>query len=323
MKALLAIDGSTESALGLETAASFAWPTGSEVLVLTVLPSEADWYGGPWGGVAVAYIPADDSREELRAERAALLVEAAARLRQRGLAVTTRLTEGRAASIIVDIAREIGADLIVVGARGHGAIEAALLGSVSAEVVDQAPCAVLVARGPSVGRVLIGTDGSDVAMSAAQFVGECGLFGNSQVRVVHAIDVNPSWWLGYTPGDGTFAVNAYASVVAEGHKRGEEVTAATAARLRADDLEASTVTVQGSAAAAILDEAKSWRADLVVVGTRGNGLLKRLLLGSTARSVLHHAGTSVLITKPSRNVVRESGSTESGSTGEPVHAVPA
>ena len=48
--------------------------------------------------------------------------------------------------------------------------------------------------------ILIGTDGSDVAMSAAQFVGGCGLFGTSQVRVVHAIDVNPTWWLGYTPG---------------------------------------------------------------------------------------------------------------------------
>ena len=91
-----------------------------------------------------------------------------------------------------------------------------------------------------------------------------------------------------------------------------------AARLRADDLAASTVTVEGPAAAAILHEAKSWRADLVVVGTRGNGLLKRLLLGSTARSVLHHADASVLITKPTRNAVREP-----GPTTEPVHAVPA
>ena len=114
------------------------------------------------------------------------------------------------------------------------------------------------------------------------------------------------------------AVNAYASVVAEGHRHGNEVTSLMAARLRADGLSASTVTVEGPAAAAILYEARSWRADLVVVGTRGNGLLKRLLLGSTARSVMHHAGASVLITKPTRNVGREH-----GSTSEPVHAVPA
>ena len=316
MKALLAIDGSTESAFGLETAASLTWPPGAELLVLTVLPSEADWYGGPWTA-GVAYVPAD-VRDDLRADRAALLAQAAARLQQVGLDVTTRSIEGRAASVIVDTAREIGAELIIVGARGHGAIEEAFLGSVSAEVVDQAPCAVLVARRPSAGRVLIGTDGSDVAMSAAQFVGESGLFRKSQARVVHAIDVNPTWWLGYTPVDGALAVNAYTAVMTEGHRRGNEVTAAMAARLRDDDLAASTVSVQGGAAAAILEEAKSWRADLVVVGTRGNGLLKRLLLGSTARSVLHHAEASVLITKPTRRVVREP-----ATTADPAHAVPA
>jgi nucleotide-binding universal stress UspA family protein len=80
-----------------------------------------------------------------------------------------------------------------------------------------------------------------------------------------------------------------------------------ATRLRADDLGASTVTVEGPAAAAIVDEAKSWEADLVVVGTRGNGLLKRLVLGSTARSVLHHAAASVLITKPTRTVAGDAG----------------
>jgi nucleotide-binding universal stress UspA family protein len=45
-----------------------------------------------------------------------------------------------------------------------------------------------------------------------------------------------------------------------------------------------------------VDEARSWSADIVVVGMRGQGLLRRLLLGSTARSILHHAGASVLVT---------------------------
>ena len=56
----------------------------------------------------------------------------------------------------------------------------------------------------------------------------------------------------------------------------------------------------------------------MVVGTRGNGLLKRLLLGSTARSVMHHAEASVLITKPTRNVGPGARIDE-----RPVHAVPA
>lgn len=297
MKALLAIDGSAESTLGLASAASFAWPAGAEVVVLTILPPQVDWYGGPWAA-GVAYTPSDELRTRLRTDGEARLEQAAAQLRRDGLGVTTRLREGRPASLIVDTAREIGADCIIVGARGHGAIEEALLGSVSAEVVDQAPCAVFVARRPAVGRILIGTDGSDAAMAAAQFVGTCDIFATSEVRVVHAVDVHPAWWLGYTPIDATLAADAYASVVTEGHRRGDEVTSAMAARLRADGLATTAVTVEGPAAAALVGEARAWHADLVVVGTRGNGLLQRLLLGSTARSVLHHADASVLITRP-------------------------
>jgi nucleotide-binding universal stress UspA family protein len=304
MKAVLAIDGSPESVLGLETAASLSWPSGAQMLVLTVLPLEADWYGGPWSA-GVAYVPPVDLRDRVRAERGEILEAAAIRLRRPGLEVTTRSVEGRAASVIVETARTIGADLIIVGARGHGAIERALLGSVSAEVVDQAPCPVLVARRRSAGRVLIGTDGSDVAISAARFVGECGLFASSLVRVVHAIDVNASWWLGYTPGDATFAVDAYDRVVTEARQRGNDVTSSLATEMRTQGFPVSTVSIDGPAAAVIVNEATSWGADLVVVGTRGNGLLTRLLLGSTARSVLHHADASVLIAGPATGVVPE------------------
>jgi len=302
MKALLAIDGSTESALALETSATLTWPTGARLEVLTVLPTEAELYGGPWYA-GVAYVPSDDLRDRLRADREALLDMAVARLRRPGLEVRRRLVEGRAASVIVDVAEEIGADLVILGARGHGAIEQALLGSVSAEVVDQTHCAVLVARRPTAGRVLIGTDGSEVAMSAIAFAGGSRLFGASEARVIYAVDLNPSWWMGFVPGDASVAVDPYVSVVGEGRRRGEEVTAAAAALLQSDGIHASTVVHEGQAAAAIVQEARSWNADLVVVGTRGNGLMKRLLLGSTARSVLHHAAASVLIARRTSKVV--------------------
>ena len=59
MKALLAIDGSSESALALETAASLTWPAGARLEILTVLPTETELYGGPWDA-GVAYVPGDD-----------------------------------------------------------------------------------------------------------------------------------------------------------------------------------------------------------------------------------------------------------------------
>jgi nucleotide-binding universal stress UspA family protein len=305
MKALLAIDGSSESAFALETSASLTWPPGAHLEVLTVLPTEAEWYGGPWDA-GIAYVPNDDLRDRLRIDREALLERAVERLRRPGIGLSARLVTGRAASVIVDAAEEIGADLVILGARGHGAIEQAFLGSVSAEVVDQTHCSVLVARTPSAARILIGTDGSDVAMSAIAFVGGSRLFETSKARVIYAVDVDPSWWMGFTPGDAAFAVDPYVSVVDEGRVRGDKVTSAAATLLRSDGLDASTAVHEGPAAAAIVQEARTWNADLVVVGTRGNGLMKRLLLGSTARSVLHHAAASVLIARRTSKVVPHS-----------------
>jgi nucleotide-binding universal stress UspA family protein len=53
----------------------------------------------------------------------------------------------------------------------------------------------------------------------------------------------------------------------------------------------------GDAAAEILEEASSWQADLVVLGSRGLTGLSRLLLGSVARNALQGAESSVLIVR--------------------------
>lgn len=61
-----------------------------------------------------------------------------------GPAVERRIETGEPGLAIVAAAEELGADAVVIGSRGRGAIRRALLGSVSAHVVRHAPCAVLV-----------------------------------------------------------------------------------------------------------------------------------------------------------------------------------
>ena len=303
MLALLAIDDSAESALAVETAAELTWPAGARIEVLTVLPTEAELLGGPWA-VGVPYPATDEIRDRLVVAAQALVDLAAAKLERPGLAVEARVAVGRAASVIVDIARETHVDLVILGARGHGALEQAVLGSVSAEVVDQAHCAVLVARKRSARRLLVGTDGSDVANGAIAFVGASGLFESAETRVVHAVDLPVSWWLGFTTGDMSFGDDAYLTLIEDARSHGDAVTSVAAASLRAFGLGSSSTVREGPAASVIVDEARAWNADIVVVGTRGQGLLKRLLLGSTARSVLQHAGASVLITPASPSGLR-------------------
>jgi nucleotide-binding universal stress UspA family protein len=60
--------------------------------------------------------------------------------------VSSTVREGNAAQVLLDAAD--GADLLVVGSRGHGGFTEALLGSVSQACVHHAPCPVVVIRVP-------------------------------------------------------------------------------------------------------------------------------------------------------------------------------
>lgn len=301
MKALIAIDGSTESEAAVEMAAGLKWPPGSRVEVLTVLPSDIELYGGPLLGFADVD-PKDDLHRQLERDGRRLLDGALLKLGRLGLDISARSPYGRPATAIVDQAAKMPADLIVLGACGHGTLERALIGSVSAEVVDHAHCPVLVARAHAALRILVATDGSDDAMSAVSFIANSGLFRSAEVRVVHALDLRPAWWLGFTGESPTGASEAYEVARAAGRERAAIATAAACAALEAVGFEVTTTVREGVAAPVIVDEAATWQADLVVVGTRGHGLIRRLVLGSTARSVLQGSTASVLITRSTRPV---------------------
>jgi nucleotide-binding universal stress UspA family protein len=66
-----------------------------------------------------------------------------------GLTIERRLEQGTAAAVLVEESH--GADLLVVGSRGHGGFAQLLLGSVSQQCAQHASCPVVVVRGPAAG----------------------------------------------------------------------------------------------------------------------------------------------------------------------------
>lgn len=132
---VVAYDGSDESKRALERAAAIGKGGGS-VTVVTAVEI------GAHSGARSMGVRDEDAVEAGRETLAA----AKADLTAQGLDVHTVEGEGDPAAVIMEVAKEKGADLIVVGTRGHGGAKRLVLGSVSKKLVHEAPCDVLVVR---------------------------------------------------------------------------------------------------------------------------------------------------------------------------------
>jgi nucleotide-binding universal stress UspA family protein len=295
MRVLVAIDGSVSAAIAVDLVAHVAWPSGTKLLVVEAVETGPGLFGGPWP--ALAMVQADSLEAELRAEAERTVREAGGRLGRPGLTVVSAVLRGRPATAIVERARRVAADLIVVGSRGHGTIESMLLGSVSAEVIDRAPSPVMVARGSGVDRVVLGWDGSSSAAGAADLLWRWPIFAASSIRVVSVADVQIPWWTGFPEPDSSQLIPVYLDAADASREQSEQLAGGMTARLRAEGLEAEPDRREGDAAAGILAAAHGWKANVIILGTHGRTGLGRLVLGSVARNVVHHAPCSVLVVR--------------------------
>jgi len=151
MKILLATDGSDYSNLAAEELAARPLPPNSGVHIVSVysvtsliagVPEQTGGWSNVWEEVA-PYVR--KMAEEAVSKAAELLKE-----KQPGLTVSTRVIEGLPKEEILQEAENIGADLIVVGSHGRGAVARFLLGSVSQAIALHAKCSVEIARKPHI-----------------------------------------------------------------------------------------------------------------------------------------------------------------------------
>jgi nucleotide-binding universal stress UspA family protein len=296
MRILLAVDGSPASSSAVDLVASSPWPEPTLVRIVLVDHSLDDLNATPWLGEPILERPTPS--RTLTRDLHAIVDGVQERLLAAGVAASGVVVRGRPATEIVREAGEWPADMVVVGSRGHGAIERMLLGSTSAEVVDRAPCPVLIARTAGVATAVVAVDGSPCADGAVSFLVTHRLFPEASIKVV---SVNPRTVLADATAFGLSAAELSIEAEAEARAWHADVANRVADDLRRDGRRAETVVRDGNAANEILDVARD--ADLVVVGTRGNTGLRRILLGSTARNVLSHAHASVLVVRQARRRV--------------------
>jgi len=291
MRILFATDLSTPAERARDLVRDARWPEGSVVRAVSVIEP----YGAFVGLAPETIMEFDDIAVKDAAEQ---LDAVAKTLARSGLTVERDVLIGRPADQLVAEAKEFAADLVVIGSRGRGPFRTTLLGSVSAEVVDRAPCPVLVARTPAFTKLVVAEDGTPGAQDAVDLVATLPIFKGLQAIVVSVADVATPWTVGAEPPMlYSASVDAYFEMLDQQRATSGRLAATTAERLTQAGLSAKPKTREGHAAGELVAEAEAEKADLIVVGSRGHTGVARLVLGSVARAVLTHAHCSVLVVR--------------------------
>lgn len=295
---LVPLDFSESSVEALRFALPLARATGARLDLLHVLePVHAAL--GPRGARRDLPLAPDVPRQRSALARLKRLAAVAAR---RPLRTNPLVREGVPSQAIITTAAELRSSLLVLSTRGYTGLQRFLLGSTAEAVVRRAPCPVLTVRkhvlarqgkppSPPSGRlrrVLVPVDFSAPSRSLLAFaVAFAAQFGASLVllHVVARINV-PSRMIAYAAQlQRTLLQDAMATLADWAH------------RLVPADLPTAQIVRAGEPYDVIRTVARTQRADLIIMATRGHGALKRFFIGTTAGRVVRHAPCPVLVVR--------------------------
>jgi nucleotide-binding universal stress UspA family protein len=261
---LAAVDGSAPSSAALAVAAGIARHQRAELTVLTVEP-----YGGGWGELPSEHLPG-------------------------GVAARSGLEWGPPAPAILREADVAGHDLIVLGSRGRGALASTVLGSVARSVVSRSRVPVLVVKdtggSPAAGfsRILVAVDGSPESHAALALAADLALTELAPLTLMTVIGVTRIVGM---------PESALVRLELDYAEYARDLLDAAQAMLP-HGLSVDTRVGWGAVDAAILAEVERGGHDLVALGSRGRGMGRATLLGSTGLGMLRRCPVPVLIARP-------------------------
>jgi nucleotide-binding universal stress UspA family protein len=283
---IVGFDGSTAAYAAVRYGADEAWLRGCALQLVNAFS---------WPLLYPLFGAVDDPGEQnLRLRMLGLLAGNARELRRDrpGLSVATRTFDGSPGGVLIAASRD--AALLVVGHRGMGGFAGLLAGSVGIQAAGHAHCPVLVVRGEAVSAdapVVLGVDGSPAAGSAADEA-----FAHAGRRAAELLAVHS------VPRHSVPRHAVPAGAVPVGGRGGREpapddfAAGLHAVADRHDEVSYRTEVIPGdSAATTLIAVAHRARAGLIVVGSRGVGGFRGLVMGSTSRALIEHAPCPVMV----------------------------
>ena len=147
-------------------------------------------------------------------------------------------------------------------------------------------------------KTLVAIDGSEPSEAAVHELARQPFRANGEVKIISVIE--PSYSLGMFPGENV-SIDFYLEIKNTLRHRAHAAVAKAAANLRESDeiaqLTITTEVLSGSPKQVILEQAEAFCADLIVVGSHGQGMIERFLLGSVSQAIVLHAKCSVEVVR--------------------------
>ena len=295
MKVLVAIDASQASQDVVEEVAARPWPAGSSFCVVHVVDLRN------WAEVPVLL-------EESKKAAQNLVKAAADRLCGEGHKTASEVLLGYPRGAIADYAKGWGAELVMAGSHGQGAISRFLLGSVAQGILRTAPCSVEIVRHREKNahdsargmKILVATDGSQCSKVATKSITDRPWPTGSAFRILSVVELmflenqTAAFPLAavYPPSLLDELMNNARARAKQAVESARETFQVAGLRVVEDES-----TPMGEPRNVILDRAAGWGADLIVLGSHGKRGFDRALMGSVSENVAIHAGCSVEVVR--------------------------
>lgn len=207
--------------------------------------------------------------------------------------IESYVCQGEPPEVIIETAQGRNADLIALGTYGRRGLKRLLMGSVTSQVILDAPCDVLVVKRPcsactgSFTSILLPFDGSEFSHRALLRAGELSKQDGSQVTVLYVIPR-------YEEMIGFFRTESINSSM----RREAEKVIGQAQKIAADAGIGIVAEIrEGHAAEEIVKTAGERETDLIVMGTYGWRGVDKALMGDTTNRVIMHAQSPVLVVR--------------------------
>ena len=210
-----------------------------------------------------------------------------------GIEVQSLICEGDPPTVIVDIAREKKADLIVLGTYGRRGLKRLLMGSVTSQVIVNSPTDVLVVKKPCAEcggeykSILVPFDGSVSSQKAINRACQLSSIDNADVTALYIIPRYEEMVEFFRSESIKKSLLREAQKITDEAKR---IASTSGASIKVEILE-------GHPAEQIIETVKNLKNDLIVMGSYGWRGINKAIIGSTAERVIIDAPCPILVVR--------------------------